>query len=57
MTGLTGYAGFDKVCSPKKGEHFFISGASGAVGQLDVQFAVVGLLCCRNCLFKEKFSL
>eukprot|EP01018_Ginkgo_biloba_P014783 Gb_23483 [translate_table: standard] len=39
MPGFTAYAGFYEVCSPKKGEHVFISAASGAVGQLVGQFA------------------
>ncbi|KAL4192393.1 hypothetical protein AMTRI_Chr06g171730 [Amborella trichopoda] len=39
MPGLTAYAGFFEVCSPKKGECVFISAASGAVGQLVGQFA------------------
>ncbi|CAH8390711.1 unnamed protein product [Eruca vesicaria subsp. sativa] len=39
MPGLTAYAGFYEICSPKKGETVFISAASGAVGQLVGQFA------------------
>jgi NADPH-dependent curcumin reductase CurA len=39
MAGMTAYAGFYEVCSPKKGEFVFISAASGAVGQLVGQFA------------------
>ncbi|OAY37885.1 2-alkenal reductase (NADP(+)-dependent) [Manihot esculenta] len=39
MPGLTAYAGFYEVSSPKKGENVFISAASGAVGQLVGQFA------------------
>ncbi|KAL3335228.1 hypothetical protein AABB24_031434 [Solanum stoloniferum] len=39
MPGLTAYAGFYEVCSPKKGETVFVSAASGAVGQLVGQFA------------------
>ncbi|XP_073284257.1 2-alkenal reductase (NADP(+)-dependent)-like [Primulina huaijiensis] len=39
MAGMTAYAGFFEVCSPKKGETVFISAASGAVGQLVGQFA------------------
>lgn len=39
MPGMTAYAGFYEVCSPKKGENVFISAASGAVGQLVGQFA------------------
>ncbi|KDP35121.1 hypothetical protein JCGZ_10655 [Jatropha curcas] len=39
MPGLTAYAGFYEICSPKKGEFVFVSTASGAVGQLVGQFA------------------
>ncbi|XXG44549.1 hypothetical protein AAC387_Pa01g4318 [Persea americana] len=39
MPGLTAYAGFYEVCSPKTGEYVFVSAASGAVGQLVGQFA------------------
>ncbi|WCJ30313.1 Zinc-binding dehydrogenase family protein [Euphorbia peplus] len=39
MPGLTAYAGFYEICSPKKGEFVFVSAASGAVGQLVGQFA------------------
>ncbi|KAF3635816.1 2-alkenal reductase (NADP(+)-dependent) [Capsicum annuum] len=39
LPGLTAYAGFYEVCSPKKGETVFVSAASGAVGQLVGQFA------------------
>ncbi|KAK9928980.1 hypothetical protein M0R45_026091 [Rubus argutus] len=39
MPGLTAYAGFYEICSPKKGETVFVSAASGAVGQLVGQFA------------------
>jgi len=39
MPGMTAYAGFYEVCSPKKGESVFVSAASGAVGQLVGQFA------------------
>ena len=39
MTGLTAYAGFFEICSPKKGETVFVSAAAGAVGQLVGQFA------------------
>ena len=39
MPGVTAYAGFHEVCSPKKGEYVFVSAASGAVGQLVGQFA------------------
>ncbi|XP_057985945.1 2-alkenal reductase (NADP(+)-dependent)-like isoform X2 [Hevea brasiliensis] len=39
MPGVTAYAGFFEICSPKKGEYVFVSAASGAVGQLVGQFA------------------
>lgn len=39
MPGITAYAGFYEVCSPKKGEYVYVSAASGAVGQLVGQFA------------------
>ncbi|CAO2838293.1 unnamed protein product [Amaranthus hypochondriacus] len=39
MPGMTAYAGFYEVGSPKKGDRVFVSAASGAVGQLVGQFA------------------
>ncbi|KAL5781035.1 hypothetical protein ACOSP7_006064 [Xanthoceras sorbifolium] len=39
MPGLTAYVGFFEICSPKTGEHVFVSAASDAVGQLVGQFA------------------
>ncbi|KAL9303501.1 hypothetical protein ACSQ67_020764 [Phaseolus vulgaris] len=39
MPGMTAYAGFFEVGSPKKGDNVFVSAASGAVGQLVGQFA------------------
>ncbi|KAF5942263.1 hypothetical protein HYC85_019905 [Camellia sinensis] len=39
MSGMTTYAGFYELCSPKQGEYVFVSAASGAVGQLVGQFA------------------
>ena len=39
MSGMTSYAGFYEVGTPKKGEYVFISAASGAVGQLIGQIA------------------
>ncbi|KAB2606204.1 2-alkenal reductase (NADP(+)-dependent)-like [Pyrus ussuriensis x Pyrus communis] len=39
MPGMTAYAGFYEICSPKKGEYVFISAAAGAVGQLVGQLA------------------
>ncbi|CAI9108406.1 OLC1v1007988C1 [Oldenlandia corymbosa var. corymbosa] len=62
MPGLTAYAGFFEVCSPKKGEHVYISAASGAVGQLVGQFAkllgcyVVGSAGTEEKLLKSKFG-
>ena len=37
--GVTAYAGFYELCSPKKGEYVFVSSASGAIGQLVGQLA------------------
>ena len=34
MLGMTAYAGFYEVGTPKKGEYVFVSAASGAVVQL-----------------------
>nr|WBW02128.1 pulegone reductase [Schizonepeta tenuifolia] len=39
MPGMSAYAGFYEISSPKEGETVFISAASGAVGQLVGQFA------------------
>jgi len=39
MPGFTAYAGFYEVCSPKEGDHVFVSAASGAVGQIVGQLA------------------
>ncbi|XP_065860832.1 2-alkenal reductase (NADP(+)-dependent)-like [Euphorbia lathyris] len=39
MPGMTAYAGFHEVCSPKKGEYVYVSAASGAVGQIVGQLA------------------
>ncbi|KAH6815962.1 alkenal reductase [Perilla frutescens var. frutescens] len=39
MPGMTAYAGFFELCSPKEGQTVFVSAASGAVGQLVGQFA------------------
>nr|TKR78426.1 hypothetical protein D5086_0000282090 [Populus alba] len=39
MPGMTTYAGFYEICTPKKGEYVYISAASGAVGQIVGQFA------------------
>ncbi|XP_042517400.1 2-alkenal reductase (NADP(+)-dependent)-like [Macadamia integrifolia] len=58
MTGMTAYAGFHEVCSPKKGETVFISAASGAVGQLVGQFAkLMGCYVVGSAGSKEKVDL
>ncbi|XP_057836194.2 2-alkenal reductase (NADP(+)-dependent) isoform X1 [Cryptomeria japonica] len=58
MPGITAYAGFFEVCSPKKGEHVFVSAASGAVGQLVGQFAkLMGCYVVGSAGSKEKVDL
>ncbi|XP_021912578.1 NADPH-dependent oxidoreductase 2-alkenal reductase-like [Carica papaya] len=58
MPGMTAYAGFYKVCSPKKGEYVFVSAASGAVGQLVGQFAkLMGCYVVGSAGSKEKVDL
>ena len=58
MPGMTAYAGFYEVCSPKKGEYVFISAASGAVGQLVGQFAkLLGCFVVGSAGSKEKVPL
>ncbi|XP_056172582.1 2-alkenal reductase (NADP(+)-dependent)-like [Syzygium oleosum] len=58
MPGLTAYAGFFEVCSPKKGETVFISSAAGAVGQLVGQFAkLLGCYVVGSAGSKEKVDL
>uniref|UniRef100_A0A2N9EMJ6 2-alkenal reductase [NAD(P)(+)] n=1 Tax=Fagus sylvatica TaxID=28930 RepID=A0A2N9EMJ6_FAGSY len=58
MAGVTAYAGFYEICSPKKGEHVFISAASGAVGQLVGQFAkLLGCHVVGSAGSKEKVDL
>ncbi|KAM7464853.1 hypothetical protein LguiB_012415 [Lonicera macranthoides] len=58
ISGLTAYAGFYEVCSPKKGETVFISAASGAVGQLVGQFAkLLGCYVVGSAGTKEKVDL
>ncbi|XP_042498633.1 2-alkenal reductase (NADP(+)-dependent)-like isoform X4 [Macadamia integrifolia] len=58
MLGLTAYAGFYELCSPKKGEKVFISAASGAVGQLVGQFAkITGCYVVGSAGSKEKVDL
>ncbi|XP_024982542.1 2-alkenal reductase (NADP(+)-dependent)-like [Cynara cardunculus var. scolymus] len=39
LAGMTAYAGFYEICTPKEGGYVFVSAASGAVGQLVGQFA------------------
>ncbi|XP_056172584.1 2-alkenal reductase (NADP(+)-dependent)-like isoform X1 [Syzygium oleosum] len=58
MPGMTAYAGFFEVCSPKKGETVFLSAASGAVGQLVGQFAkLLGCYVVGSAGSKEKVDL
>ncbi|XP_059277481.1 2-alkenal reductase (NADP(+)-dependent)-like isoform X1 [Lycium ferocissimum] len=58
MPGMTAYAGFYEVCSPKKGETVFVSAASGAVGQLVGQFAkMLGCYVVGSAGTKEKVDL
>ncbi|KAE8022724.1 hypothetical protein FH972_008504 [Carpinus fangiana] len=58
MPGLTAFAGFHEVCSPKKGEYVFISAAAGAVGQLVGQFAkLMGCYVVGSAGSKEKVDL
>ncbi|KAJ6859719.1 hypothetical protein NC651_036114 [Populus alba x Populus x berolinensis] len=58
MPGLTAYAGFYEICSPKKGEFVFISAASGAVGQLVGQFAkLLGCFVVGSAGSKDKGSI
>ncbi|RZC02618.1 2-alkenal reductase (NADP(+)-dependent), partial [Glycine soja] len=58
MAGMTAYAGFFEVGSPKKGENVFISAAAGAVGQLVGQFAkLTGCYVVGSAGSKEKVDL
>ena len=58
MPGMTAYAGFFEVGSPKKGENVFVSAASGAVGQLVGQFAkLTGCYVVGSAGSKEKVDL
>ncbi|KAL0695397.1 hypothetical protein Bca4012_062577 [Brassica carinata] len=58
MPGMTAYAGFYEICSPKKGETVFVSAASGAVGQLVGQFAkLMGCYVIGSAGSKEKVDL
>ncbi|KAI7745820.1 hypothetical protein M8C21_023286 [Ambrosia artemisiifolia] len=56
VPGMTAYAGFYEICTPKKGEYVFVSAASGAVGQLVGQFAKLsGCYVVGSAGTKEKF--
>ncbi|KAI4356164.1 hypothetical protein L6164_000207 [Bauhinia variegata] len=58
MPGMTTYAGFFEIGSPKKGDNVFISAASGAVGQLVGQFAkLMGCYVVGSAGSKEKVDL
>ncbi|XP_004288092.1 PREDICTED: 2-alkenal reductase (NADP(+)-dependent)-like [Fragaria vesca subsp. vesca] len=58
ITGLTSYVGFYEVCSPKEGEHIFISAAAGAVGQIVGQLAkLLGCYVVGSAGTKEKVDL
>ncbi|CAL0302553.1 unnamed protein product [Lupinus luteus] len=58
MPGMTAYAGFFEIGSPKKGEKVFVSAASGAVGQLVGQFAkLTGCYVVGSAGSKEKVDL
>uniref|UniRef100_G1FCG0 2-alkenal reductase [NAD(P)(+)] n=1 Tax=Rubus idaeus TaxID=32247 RepID=G1FCG0_RUBID len=58
MPGMTAYAGFYEICSPKKGETVYVSAASGAVGQLVGQFAkLTGCYVVGSAGSKEKVDL
>eukprot|EP00959_Pyramimonas_sp_CCMP1952_P458873 9477336-Pyramimonas_sp.AAC.1 len=39
IIGLTAYYGTTKICAPKAGETFVVSGAAGAVGSMAGQLA------------------
>jgi len=58
MPGITAYTGFYEICSPTKGDHVFISAASGAVGQLVGQLAkLLGCYVVGSAGSKEKVDL
>uniref|UniRef100_A0A1J3J1A1 2-alkenal reductase [NAD(P)(+)] n=1 Tax=Noccaea caerulescens TaxID=107243 RepID=A0A1J3J1A1_NOCCA len=58
MPGMTAYAGFFEICTPKKGETVYVSAASGAVGQLVGQFAkIMGCYVVGSAGSKEKVDL
>ncbi|KAK9947283.1 hypothetical protein M0R45_002914 [Rubus argutus] len=55
MPGMTAYAGFYEICSPKRGETVYVSAASGAVGSACWPICKVDwLLCCWSAGSKEK---
>ncbi|PON50580.1 Alcohol dehydrogenase superfamily, zinc-type [Trema orientale] len=58
MPGMTAYAGFYGICSPKKGDFVYISSAFGAVGQLVGQFAkLLGCYVVGSAGSKEKVEI
>ncbi|KAF7825936.1 2-alkenal reductase (NADP(+)-dependent)-like [Senna tora] len=58
MPGMTAYAGFYEIGTPKKGDRVFVSAASGAVGQLVGQFAkLAGCYVVGSAGSKEKVDL
>ena len=58
MPGMTAYAGFYEICTPKKGEYVYVSSASGAVGQLVGQFAkLLGCYVVGSAGSKEKVKI
>lgn len=58
MPGMTAYAGFYHICSPKEGDRVYVSAASGAVGQLVGQFAkLMGCYVVGSAGSKEKVDL
>ncbi|CBI24743.3 2-alkenal reductase (NADP(+)-dependent) [Vitis vinifera] len=58
MPGMTAYAGFYELCSPRKGECVFISSAFGTVGQIVGQFAkLTGCYVVGSAGSKEKVDL
>ncbi|KAL7611197.1 hypothetical protein Lser_V15G12492 [Lactuca serriola] len=58
MAGMTAYVGFYEFCSAKKGEYFFVSAASGAIGHIVGQFAkLAGCYVVGSAGSKEKVDL
>ncbi|KAK9725269.1 hypothetical protein RND81_05G132800 [Saponaria officinalis] len=58
MPGMTAYAGFYEIGSPKKGDRVYVSAASGVVGQLVGQFAkLAGCYVVGSAGSKEKVDL